>query len=184
MGEAADDMIYGLACQMCGEFFDDVINGEDEPGHPRTCDRCLPSRKPRQQSATGAASRKTPPVLTEAHKALGFRVCSDWHWQAMTPAGRLNWWPTAGKWQLGADIFLGDEAALGAFMARLAAASDIRPPGGVFPSPADVHAAQITSGKWTREQLEAWGVPWPPTRGWRKRLAAGYEIQQRENAGG
>lgn len=36
MGECADDMINGGACQICGCFFMD----DDEPGHPRTCNDC------------------------------------------------------------------------------------------------------------------------------------------------
>lgn len=27
------------------------------------------------------------------------------------------------------------------------------------------------SGGWTSAQLAAWGVPWPPPRGWKDRLA-------------
>ena len=176
-----------------GEIADAILNGdmtEDGEwvgggrGYPRSAGGYADERprKARQQHPKGAPppSRKTPPVLTDAHKALGFRVCSDWHWQAMTPAGRLNWWPTARKWQLGSDSHQGDEAALRRIMAGLAGTSDIAPPGGRFPSPAEVHAAQLTQGKWTKEQMEAWGVPWPPTKGWRKRLEAGYALQQRE----
>ncbi len=36
MGDIADTMIYGSACQLCGCFFDD----EEEPGYPRTCNDC------------------------------------------------------------------------------------------------------------------------------------------------
>lgn len=35
MGEAADDLLEGLLCQVCGV----VIDG-DSPGFPRECDGC------------------------------------------------------------------------------------------------------------------------------------------------
>lgn len=35
MGEAAEDILNGAVCEVCGEFFHD-----DEPGHPRRCERC------------------------------------------------------------------------------------------------------------------------------------------------
>lgn len=44
------------------------------------------------------------------------------------------------------------------------------------PSPAEVEAAKTKRGAWTRKQLAAWGVPWPPPKGWRdelRRLHAG-----------
>ena len=36
MGEVADTMIYGSACQKCGCWFEDA----KEPGYPRTCNSC------------------------------------------------------------------------------------------------------------------------------------------------
>jgi hypothetical protein len=35
---------------------------------------------------------------------------------------------------------------------------------------AEIEAAQTPNGGWTRAQLAVWGVPWPPPRGWKKRL--------------
>lgn len=40
MGEHADDILEGLCCEQCGEYFDDVLDGEDAPGFPRTCESC------------------------------------------------------------------------------------------------------------------------------------------------
>ena len=40
MGDAADDMLDGTCCERCGEYFDDVPDGRDPPGHPRTCRSC------------------------------------------------------------------------------------------------------------------------------------------------
>ena len=36
MGQAADDMLNGLCCQVCGQFMDDFM----EVGYPRTCSCC------------------------------------------------------------------------------------------------------------------------------------------------
>lgn len=35
MGEAAEDILDGSCCQVCGEYFED-----EAPGYPRTCDGC------------------------------------------------------------------------------------------------------------------------------------------------
>jgi len=35
MGEAADDILDGLMCQVCGTLIDG-----DAPGHPRSCEDC------------------------------------------------------------------------------------------------------------------------------------------------
>ncbi|SER00017.1 hypothetical protein SAMN05216481_12536 [Streptomyces radiopugnans] len=41
----------------------------------------------------------------------------------------------------------------------------------MIPSPDEVEAARTPAGGWTRDQLAAWGVPWPPPAGWKQRLA-------------
>ena len=52
---------------------------------------------------------------------------------------------------------------------------DEPPPDGLYapaPSPAEVAAAGTSSrGGWSAERLAAWGVPWPPPKGWRDELA-------------
>jgi hypothetical protein len=40
MGEAAEAVLDGSVCQVCGEWFDDIIEGEEPPGYPRTCATC------------------------------------------------------------------------------------------------------------------------------------------------
>lgn len=40
------------------------------------------------------------------------------------------------------------------------------------PTAAEITDARTERGGWTRAQLAEWGVPWPPPRGWRKRLVA------------
>lgn len=42
------------------------------------------------------------------------------------------------------------------------------------PSPAEIDAAKTPRGGFTRAQLEVWGVPWPPPKGWRKILINNY----------
>jgi hypothetical protein len=51
MGEAAEDILEGCVCEVCGEWFDDVLDGEEPPGHPRRCERCEPTwrRKARRR---------------------------------------------------------------------------------------------------------------------------------------
>jgi hypothetical protein len=37
----------------------------------------------------------------------------------------------------------------------------------------EIEAAKTSNGGWTKEQLEQWGVPWPPPKGWKKQLTKG-----------
>lgn len=34
----------------------------------------------------------------------------------------------------------------------------------------EIEAKKTPAGGWTRKDLEAWGVPWPPPKGWKKVL--------------
>lgn len=36
----SDDILEGIFCEVCGEVFDDIINGKEPPGHPRCCEDC------------------------------------------------------------------------------------------------------------------------------------------------
>lgn len=38
---------------------------------------------------------------------------------------------------------------------------------------AEIDAARTAKGGWTAKQLAAWGVSWPPPKGWRKALLQG-----------
>ncbi|MDV9192187.1 hypothetical protein R6L23_28950 [Streptomyces sp. SR27] len=40
-----------------------------------------------------------------------------------------------------------------------------------LPSPEEVEAARTPAGGWKRDQLAAWGIPWPPPKGWKDQLA-------------
>jgi hypothetical protein len=51
MGEAAEDVLDGVVCEGCGEFFDDVINGKEPPGYPRRCDACKPAKKAKRRKS-------------------------------------------------------------------------------------------------------------------------------------
>lgn len=42
----------------------------------------------------------------------------------------------------------------------------------VCPTPEEIEAARTPAGGWKRSQLAAWGVPWPPPRGWKQQLTA------------
>lgn len=38
------------------------------------------------------------------------------------------------------------------------------------PTAEEIEAAKTPHGGWTRRQLAAWGVPWPPPAGWKESL--------------
>lgn len=42
---------------------------------------------------------------------------------------------------------------------------------------ADIAAARTPRGGWTRDTLAAWGIPWPPPEGWRRKLV-GHPIER------
>ena len=37
----------------------------------------------------------------------------------------------------------------------------------------EIEAAKTNNGGWTKEQLEQWGVSWPPKKGWKNKLLEG-----------
>jgi hypothetical protein len=39
-----------------------------------------------------------------------------------------------------------------------------------MPTHEQIEAGQTQAGGWTKAKLAEWGVPWPPPRGWRKKL--------------
>lgn len=50
-----------------------------------------------------------------------------------------------------------------------------------MPSAAEIEAAKTPRGGWARAQLAEWGVPWPPPKGWRRRLIA-EDARENESA--
>lgn len=50
MGDVAKAMLDGSACQSCGEWFDDVLEGAEPPGYPRSCNLCEHPRQRRMKA--------------------------------------------------------------------------------------------------------------------------------------
>lgn len=108
MGEAAEAMIEGEDCQVCGAYIG------PGPGYPRSCAGCSGKdtgdsrwgklRENKQRRNAQAREERTPAI--NALKAEGFRV----HW--FTPyhcrvtfsmegwIGEIDLFPTAGKWNI------------------------------------------------------------------------------------
>ena len=38
------------------------------------------------------------------------------------------------------------------------------------PTQQEIEDARTPKGGWTKKTLAEWGIPWPPTKGWRQRL--------------
>ncbi len=45
-------------------------------------------------------------------------------------------------------------------------------------TPEEVEAGRSPAGGFTRKQLAAWGVPWPPPSGWLQALLRGEEVSE------
>ncbi|WP_030957847.1 TnsA endonuclease N-terminal domain-containing protein [Streptomyces sp. NRRL S-378] len=52
-----------------------------------------------------------------------------------------------------------------------------------IPSPDEIEAMRTPAGGWTRDQLSAWGIPWPPPKGWRKQLVSQWRAEQQRPPG-
>lgn len=39
-----------------------------------------------------------------------------------------------------------------------------------MPTKREIESSTTPRGGWTKEQLAKWGIPWPPPRGWKKKL--------------
>lgn len=42
----------------------------------------------------------------------------------------------------------------------------------------ELEAGKSAKGGWTKATLQAWGVPWPPPRGWKEALIAGKTMAE------
>ncbi|MEV5124724.1 hypothetical protein AB0K49_18335 [Streptomyces decoyicus] len=51
-----------------------------------------------------------------------------------------------------------------------------------LPSPDEVEAARTPAGGWKRDQLAAWGVPWPPPKGWKDELTERWKAAHQDSA--
>ncbi|MCK1822477.1 hypothetical protein MTQ10_23410 [Streptomyces sp. XM83C] len=47
-----------------------------------------------------------------------------------------------------------------------------------LPSPEEIEAARTPAGGWKRDQLAAWGVQWPPPKGWKDELTRRWKDAQ------
>jgi len=47
----------------------------------------------------------------------------------------------------------------------------------------EIDAARTPSGGWTKQQLAEWGVPWPPPKGWKKKLVRASTQEPNHAAG-
>lgn len=50
-----------------------------------------------------------------------------------------------------------------------------------MPTHEEIEAAKTPKGGWTKAQLAAWGVSWPPEKGWRQRVTTGGLKHRRFN---
>ncbi|AXI91212.1 hypothetical protein SAM9427_36130 (plasmid) [Streptomyces sp. ETH9427] len=51
-----------------------------------------------------------------------------------------------------------------------------------LPSPKEIEAARTSAGGWKREQLAAWGVPWPPPKGSKDELTERWKAARQNGA--
>ncbi|MFF0451204.1 hypothetical protein ACFYT4_33315 [Streptomyces sp. NPDC004609] len=50
------------------------------------------------------------------------------------------------------------------------------------PSPEEIEAARTPAGGWKRDQLAAWGIPWPPPKGWKEELTERWKAARQNGA--
>lgn len=50
------------------------------------------------------------------------------------------------------------------------------------PSPEEIEAARTPAGGWKRDQLAAWGVPWPPPKRWKDELTDRWKAARQDDA--
>lgn len=60
MGEVADDMIEGRACELCGQYFENPTTGElYEHGYPVVCKDCWKDLSPEEKKERNKAQVNT-----------------------------------------------------------------------------------------------------------------------------
>lgn len=60
----------------------------------------------------GHKRRATLVRFSKRHEKLGFRKCSDWHWQITLAGGLLDYWPSKSKWRYRGATAQGPEKTL------------------------------------------------------------------------
>jgi hypothetical protein len=58
---------------------------------------------------------------------------------------------------------------------------DVRQDNGKRVTRDEIEAAKTASGGWTRERLAAWGVAWPPPKGWKNELLSRNDAGKSED---
>jgi len=47
-----------------------------------------------------------------------------------------------------------------------------------IPSVEEIYAKQTSRGGWLKEDLQRWGIAWPPPKGWKNKLVKQAKIQK------
>lgn len=103
MGEAADDILEGAVCQVCGEWMEDLLDGFDPPGHPRTCEGCGGPRLPRyspcqvEEPEIEDLPYNGQAVLQRLGK-YPHKIYNNKGSIHLKFFGRFNYWPRRQKW--------------------------------------------------------------------------------------
>ena len=71
-------------------------------------------------SRSRARPRAVYVAFKKKHEKMGFRQCSDWHWQAKINGEILDFWPSKSKWRYQGTTTEGDMKALEKFISGLA----------------------------------------------------------------
>jgi hypothetical protein len=150
-------------------------------GHGASRDRGLPA------STTPATTDAAAGVLSDWQQATGHLLRPERRelFLARAAVGELAAIPAAVRqdaahrlWSAGAQLLL-DEWL-----------QECRPPVGadpattspparrMLPAADEIEAARSPAGGWSRDQLAAWGVSWPPPKGWKAELLRQQEDQQ------
>lgn len=104
MGEAAEAILDGDCCQICGEFFLD----DESHGYPRSCSGCESGHRANQP--TGKSARKKRQKKRQSARKVErlvetaksgdldtWKKCSIYHYQKTINGVLVNWWPSSMK---------------------------------------------------------------------------------------
>lgn len=118
MGEAAEMMLDGTCCQVCGEF---LLN-DDPAGYPVTCAGCGgddglsqmgngEGKKRRKKRQRQRQNRKRRERLSEELKENGslWWFLSDHHWRRIIKDVSLDYWPSTGVFSYKGKIHKGED---------------------------------------------------------------------------
>lgn len=106
MGEAADDILEGLACECCGEWFHDG----KEQGHPRSCVGCggglahRRAKRRRKNQRKKARKKEAFAALVSGPLLAGWTKRDEYHYQRSVAGRLIDWWPSTGKYQVDGKV--------------------------------------------------------------------------------